>query len=107
MLGGLTLGKAHIGVRVLCGIQVFSTQRRVPIILIAARHPDLLPRIDPYDFFIILWEGNLWVGPRQPLSGEKPDTVTARGAPWTAAKKRSAGPFLPFKDAHKVPITSR
>lgn len=65
-------------------------------------HPDLLSGVDAYNFFIIFWEGDLGVGPRQPLFREKPDSVTARGATDSrlAAKDRGEERFLDISSGH-------
>lgn len=81
VFGDFALGEAHVGVCVFCGVQVFAANRRVPVIFVTG-HPDLFSGVDAYNFFIIFWESDLGIGPRQSLFREKKktDSVTAQGA---------------------------
>lgn len=74
VLGDLVLGEAHVGVRVLRGVQVLAPDGRVPVVLVA-RHPDLLPRVDAHNLLVVFREAHLAVWPWHWLPREKGDSL--------------------------------
>lgn len=83
VLGDLALGEAHVGVRVLGGVQGLA-HGRVPVVLVA-RHPDLLPGVDAHDLLVVVREAHLAVGPGHRLPQEKRDSILQQ---WQKREKR-------------------
>lgn len=74
VLGHLALGEAHVGVGVLGGVRRLAAHGRVPVVLVA-RHPDLLPRVDAHDLLVVVREAHLAEGPGHRLARGRGERV--------------------------------
>lgn len=57
VFGALAFGKLNIRVSIIW-VDVFPPHRGMAVVLVS-RHPDLFPRINSYNFFIVVWEADV------------------------------------------------
>lgn len=74
VLGDVALGEAHVRVGVVRRVRGLAPHGRVPVVLVA-RQPDLLPRVDAHDLLVVVGEAHLAVGPRHRLPREKGHSI--------------------------------